>query len=185
MKKPPVARPITADYLERVTAHYLERYFTSTIHLRKLLLARVERAARAGLTPREEGIRSVDEELARLLRIGALDDARFTADRCRVLRKRGASQQKIRAHLAQKGITSQNLDFNALASEDDGPADDWAAAQIFARKRKAGPWNPAGRDPDQRKRDLGRLVRAGFSFSIAKRIVFAESVEDLEDPQSA
>ena len=42
-RRPP--RPITPAYLERVVAHYLQRYFTTRAHLRRLLMQRVRRSA--------------------------------------------------------------------------------------------------------------------------------------------
>jgi len=59
--------------------------------------------------------------------------------------------------------------------------DDLAAAIAFARRRRIGPFRlDAARDAS-RERDLAALGRAGFGYELARRVIEAESVEELED----
>ena len=50
----------TSNRLERVALHYLERYSSSSENLRRVLMRRVERSARAHGTDREEGAAAID-----------------------------------------------------------------------------------------------------------------------------
>lgn len=170
-RRPPP--PITAAYLARVTAWYLERNFTTTGHLRRLLLDRVSRSCALHGTDRGEAERLVDTELSRLVRIGALDDARYARDKARGLRSRGASAAKIRAALRTKGLSAEAADA-ALAdadAEEERPDAEWDAASVWARKKRIGVWRTGPMTPELRRKELAKLGRAGFSYAIAVRIV--------------
>lgn len=169
---------ITAVYLERVTTWYLERRATSAAHLRRLLVRRVCRSAEEHGTDRTEGEALVDAEIQRLLAIRLLDDDRYAADKARSLRRKGASTSKVRAALRAKGLDQVTVD--AVPSE--GPHEDWTAACTWARKRRLGPWRTGRLDDELRRKELGRLGRAGFPWDIARRIVDATDPDDLEAP---
>lgn len=171
MKKPP--RPITAGYLQAVTGRYVERYATSSSHLRRLLMQRVFRSVNHHGHDLAEKTALVDAEIARLLAAGILNDAQYAADRAQSLHRRGSGARKIRAALQVKGVSSEQIS-EALA-EVDG---DWEAALTYARKRRLGPWRDGALDEDRRRKELGKLGRAGFAWDVARRIVALE-----EDPQ--
>lgn len=173
MRKPKPPRPITAGYLEAVTGFYLERYATSSAHLRRLLLQRARRSVAFHGGDLAEATALVDAEIARLQRLRLLDDARYAADRARALHRRGGGARKIRAALASKGLTAEQID----AALDDVP-DDWQAALTYARKRRLGPWRGVPLDPARRTRELGRLGRAGFSWEVARRVVDLDAIPD-------
>jgi regulatory protein len=136
-------------------------------------MQRVKRAAEAGLTPREEGERLVESEVDRLIRIGALNDERFAADKANALRRRGGSSAKIRAVLQSKSLRSDQIDAVVV------PGEDAAAAATWARKRRLGPWRREPATPERRRSELAKLARAGFSYAVARRVVDAESEDDL------
>ena len=176
---PRAPRRITAARLQRITAHYLERYTSSRANLRRLLMRRVYRAAEHHGDDVAVGASLVDLELDRLEAAGQIDDARYAADRARSLQRRGASTRKIRAALAAKGIRGPDIDA-ALAALDSNA--ELSAACTFARKRRLGPWRTREVDPDTRRRELGRMARAGFTFDLAQRVVDAEDVDALLCP---
>src|SRR3954471_13707012 len=92
--KPTPARPtppVTAAYLERAALHYLEHYSASTEMLRRTLRRRVEKRARARGEEADAFWPMVEETVARAVRSGLVDDARFTAARLATLRRRGTS----------------------------------------------------------------------------------------------
>jgi len=69
-------REATAKYLRNSARYYLDRYATSSAHLRRLLLDKVARSARAHGTDAEAGAAAVDALIAEFLGAGLLDDAR-------------------------------------------------------------------------------------------------------------
>lgn len=181
-------RRITARYLERVTAHYLERYSANRAHLRRLLLRRVTRsAAHHAEDPgeveelTEAGKELVDHELDRLERIGLLNDDQFAADRARSLHRRGSSTRRIRSVLRGRGIEAEVIDAALEALQPEGTDADLVAAATFARKRRLGPWRRKEVDRDGRRKELARLARGGFPYSIAQRVIDAATPEELED----
>ncbi|WP_408022668.1 hypothetical protein [Stappia albiluteola] len=91
------------------------------------------------------------------------------------LRRRGRSSRKIRATLSAKGVEASVLD--AAMQKDDGS--DLAAAIIHARRRRIGPWRTKPADENTRSREIASICRAGFSYGIARRVVEANSPEDL------
>lgn len=179
-KKPPAR--ITAAYLERVTAWYLERWATSAGHLRRLLMGRVARSAAFHGDDAEAGARLVEAEIARLEAAGLLNDAQYAADKVRVLRRRGASAAKVRATLGAKGLASSGIAeaLEEAASAEGGDAE-LRAAVAYARRHRLGPWRrDADADVERRRKELGRLGRAGFPFAVARRVVEAEDADGLE-----
>ena len=57
---------------------------------------------------------------------------------------------------------------------------DLAAALAFARRRRLGPFRPQGERAARRLKDLAALARQGFAADLARRIVDAEDLEELE-----
>lgn len=177
-RRPPA--PITAVYLRRVTERYLERYATTTTHLRGLLRQRVRRSAAHHEADPEPWLVLVDQEIARLVEAGLLNDARYAEDRARALNRRGNGARVVREKLAAKGLRGDLVDDALQGLAEDGADPELAAACAWARKRKLGPWASARRDdPDQRRRDLQRFGRAGFSYELARRVLDAVDPGEL------
>jgi len=177
-------RRATPQYLRNAALHHLERYATSTAHLRRLLARKVARSAAAHGTDEAAGLRAVDELIADLLRLGLLDDAAYAEARARALHRRGQSLRAIRAALAQRGVAAEIVERALAALAEQAAEPDLAAALAYARRRRIGPYRnePAARDePEARKRELAALGRRGFSYEIARRIVEASGPEDLAD----
>ena len=181
MRRP---RPMTAGRIRFAAERYLERYMTSSSHLRDLLRERVRREAQALGADPEPWYELVDNEIAVRLASGALDDQRYATDRARRLQRRGSSPSKIRAALRTKGlsgeVTDTALDEVRGELEDEGIEDpEMSAALTFARKRKLGRFRVRAADREEKQREIGKLVRAGFGFGVARQIV--DEDPDLPD----
>ena len=173
-------RRATPKSLENAALHHLARFASSAENLRRVLMRRVERSARAHDGDIEEGAAAVAEIVARFAASGLLDDAVYAAARARGLFRRGASMRKIRASLAHKGVLPEDIEA-ALAGLANQAADpDLAAALVLARRRRLGPFGaPGGRD-ERRRKDMAVLARAGFGYPVARRVIEAEDVGELE-----
>lgn len=171
---------MTPEYLRRSALHYLERYTTARAHLRRLLLRKVERSARAHDTDPAAGAAAVEALLDELTRMGLLDDAEYAASRARILHRRGLSTRGIRAALAAKGLDAE-IAHDAIAGLEETVADpDLAAAAAYARRRRLGVYRPRETRGAARERDLAALGRRGFSYDVALRVIDAETAEALE-----
>jgi regulatory protein len=162
----------SADDLRSITEAYLTRYATSAAHLRRLLRARFRRAEDYDPARAEEYHQRIDAEIARLVGLRLLDDGRYAESKARILRRRGASGAKIRAALQAKGL-GRDLIERALDPADAEPGVDpeLEAARTWARKHRIGRWRREEADPEGRRKELARLVRNGFPYELARKVV--------------
>lgn len=171
------APPVTAQWLERAALHYLERYGASSEMLRRTLRRRVDKRARARGEEAEPYLPLIEETVARAVRAGLVDDARFAATRLATLRRRGTSTRGAGAKLAAKGI-DRTLIAATLAAEEEEAGEsrdhELEAARAYARRRRLGPFRPAADRAERRARDLAAMARAGFSIGLARDVIEAD-----------
>jgi regulatory protein len=174
--------PLTKTYLERAALHYLERYASSVDGLRRVLMRRVDKAAREERCDPGEATPWVEEVVARFAASGSVDDRSFAEGRAASLRRRGESARRIVMKLREKGVDGDLID-TVLEEQDgqDGRAAEVAAACRFARRRRLGPMRDPAERADRRDRDLAALARAGFSLDVARQVLDLEDADALED----
>ena len=178
-RRPPA---ITDSVLEKSALFYLERYAASSGQLRRVLLRRVKRAEMLGVEAAEaEAAREhIEALIARFLASGLLDDRRFAEAQAQSLQRRGTSRRRIRERLAAKGVERDFVDDALGAMEPEGETSEIAAACVLARRRRLGPYRPAGARKEFRQKDLATLARAGFSLDIARKVLAARDPAALE-----
>jgi regulatory protein len=174
-------REATAKYLRNSALAYLNRYASSSAHLRRLLLAKVTRSARAHGTDAQAGAAVVDELIAELLDAGALDDARYAEGRALGLFRRGASARAIRGALMAKGVAPESIAraLERLGAEAAEP--ELAAALAYARRRRLGPFRSPAARASHRERDLAALGRQGFGYGLTRRVIDTGDLAELEE----
>lgn len=179
MGKSRANRPVTRDYLEKVAIHYLERYSSSAEGVRRVLKKRLRRAASPDDDGGVDGNAAIEAVIAKLLRIGLLDDARYAESRAGALARRGSSLFVIKRDLKNRGVASAVADAAVTAVRDEagGTTDeaDRAAALALARRRRLGPYRPEATRATYRQKDLAALGRAGFAMEIARAVVDGEA----------
>jgi regulatory protein len=175
-----IPRKITRSSLENAALYYLGRFATSSQNLRHVLLRRIERAAKHHDTDVQACAGLVDELIRRYLESGLLDDHAYGRAQAASLNRRGKSVRAIRMRLLQKSVPGPIIDdiLNALASEVGEP--DLAAAIAYARRRRIGPYRIADRPPENKDKEMAALARSGFSYSLARMIIEAEDIDELE-----
>jgi len=171
--------PLTLAGLEAAALDYLGRYASSRASLRRVLARRVARAAQAGRIDKAEGARLIEDIIARYVATGLLDDAAYAAQQATRLQRRGGSAQAIRARLLEKGVEAEAI-RTALAARAADEGSELAAACALVRRRRLGPFRPAATRAAARDKDMGALARAGFSRSIARRVLAAADIDALE-----
>jgi regulatory protein len=169
----------TLAALEGAALHYLERYASSAENLRRVLMRRVDRAARAGLIERADGAARVDTVIGKLVARRLLDDKVYAEGRARSLSRQGRSKQMIQRKLQMKGVEAEAVEGAVAAVIEEGHSD-LAAALRLARKRRLGPFRLKAERRERRERDMAALGRAGFSFEIVRKVIEAESAEAIE-----
>lgn len=171
---------ITPSYLENAALHYLERFASSSANLRRVLMRKVARSVAHWGGDAADHAAQVDAVIAKLSRLGYLNDAAYAEAKVRALHRAGKGSRTIRATLAAKGVGAEQTASALDALAEDVPEPDLAAAIRLAKKRRLGPFRAQGRE-DMRQKDLAALARAGFDFDTCRRVVEAESAEALED----
>ncbi len=179
--------PDEATLREAALAH-LARFASTEAGLLRVLQRRVHRwavRARAEAVAAEliadqqrAALASAADVVRRLAAAGAVDDRTFAASRAARLSRSGRSRRVIAAHLAARGVDAT---ISREALEGDG-IDEFGAALLFARRRRAGPFRssrPSASEAlqDARRADLAAFARAGFSRAVATRVL-ALSADD-------
>ena len=177
-RRPAVATPET---LERAAYAYLARYAAPAGHLRRILLARVARSARFHGTDPAAGAAAVEALIDRLAGLGLLDDSAYALAMARRLNRRGASLAGIRARLRAKGVGAEDADAALAALAQDAADPDLAAGLAYARRRRLGPFRPEAEREAKRLKDLAALARQGFGLDLARRVIDARDLGDLEE----
>lgn len=169
--RPP--RPVTPDSLERSALRYLERFATSAENFRRVLMRKVDAAARAHPDmDREQAAGWVEALIRRYTGAGLLNDAAYADMKAGSLHRRGASTRAIREKLAAKGVDRGAVDraLEDLGADTDGPLDR-AAALALARRRRLGPFRAPDKRAALRDKDLAALGRAGFDYATARSVI--------------
>lgn len=173
-------RKASPEYLRRFALSYLERYATSAAHLRRLLLVKVERSARAHGTDPQAGAADVDSLIDELVGKRLLDDRAFAEAKAASLHRRGASARAIRTALAAKGVAPDPIAAALSRLEEETDAPELAAALTYARRRRLGPYRRASEREARRERDLAALGRRGFDLDLVRRVIDARDPAELE-----
>ncbi|WP_246396259.1 regulatory protein RecX [Gluconacetobacter tumulisoli] len=166
---------------------HLARFGTTRAGLEQVLARMVQRWARGAAEaghPSDEiesqaaTARALVADVVRdMADLGAVDDAAFAGSRARSLTRVGRSRRAVQAHLAARGVGEDVADAvldDALGTRDGaGYETELAAALVFARKRRVGPFGPAGDHDDdgafaRRLRALEAMARAGFGRAVAE-----------------
>ena len=165
-----IPKPPTPERLEKTALAYLERYAASREGVRRVLMRRVERAARAGVAVREEGAAAVETVLERLAAKRLLDDRLYAEGLAASLARRGLARGRIAERLKLKGLAREEI-AAALGAVDETGDDDAARAARWAKKKRLGPYGDPAKRAARRLRDIAALARAGFEPELARRIV--------------
>jgi regulatory protein len=165
---------IGSDLLERWALQYLGRYASSAENLRQVLTRRVRRRAPEAL-PAAGAL--IDALVARYRESGLLDDAAYAAARVQSLHRRGESMRAMRSRLGAKGVPAADVADAVLGLRAAAPDPDLAAACIFARRRRLGPFRRAAAD---HARELGAFARAGFSRRVAEAVLACPDIAAVE-----
>ena len=183
--KPKTPRKISERYLYNAGIHYLKRYTASVAHFKRIMTRKIDKSLKHHNEPsQEECLKLLQGITEKMIELGFLNDDQYTIGMVTSLRKRGASRRNILAKLSQKGLdkelilsTLESID-NARQSSDENTDPDYQAALIFARKKRLGPYArhdlselDTEKQEKAKRRALGALARAGFSFDIANRIL--------------
>ena len=181
-QKRKVPRKVTSKSLENAALYYLQRFSSSSENFRRVMMKRVNRSAQYHNTDAKEGAEIVNQLISRFIRIGLLDDLQFAQARATSFRRRGLSERAIRAKLLGKGLTIEVINESLELLKRDNEDPELTASIIFSKKRRLGPFRePLDKRNEFREKDMAKLARAGFNYHIAKKVISAETLKELEE----
>ncbi len=168
-KKTKILKKITKQRLKNIALYYLKRYETSVDNLRQVLRKRINDYAYQNKEfDKSEAYGWAEEILSDFQRYGYVDDARFAEIRIRDYIQAGKSVRYIQGKLREKGVDSELVN-SVLENQE---YDEFETALKLARKKHIGPFR-ADEDAryEYRQKDMGALVRAGFSYDVVTRVL--------------
>lgn len=175
--RPKRIRKMTKTRLQNIALYYLERFDSSAAGLRQVLKRRVFNYARSVPdfdTSEAEGW--IEEIVSRFGELGYINDNRYAGFKIDNYLLAGKPERYIRRKMQQKGVSEDIVD-DILQNRE---FDEEAMALRFASKKKIGPFRP---DEESRRlnrqKDLAALIRAGFAYDTAAKIIGAENADDF------
>ena len=179
-------RKITESSLRNIALYYLQRYASSQANLKQVLKRRVMRSAQfhddLDTQAASEWIESLVEQLAKS---GMVDDRTYAEGRMRALFRCGVSPKGIAQRLNQKGVDATLIQevIAELYRETSDP--NLMAAIKLVKRRRLGPYRLPEKREERRDKDLAAVARAGFDFQTARKVIYAQSTEELDEMVSS
>lgn len=178
---PKIPKPVSPQSLRNAALRYIDRFATSRENLRSVLMRRVHTSNYHHDTNIDTGALWIEELLDKLEKSHFIDDQAYSDMRAASLHRKGTSKRVITLKLKEKGLSehhiSKALEHLRLENESENLERD--AAINLAKRRRLGPWRPPEKRFDMKDKDLSTLARAGFSYDLARDIIEADTIEDL------
>jgi regulatory protein len=171
MKEKRQPRPVTASYLRNAALHYLKQRSASRAMVRQTLVRRAKSRLQVRALEAET-LAHIEGALDALVADKLIDDATFARGRKATLQHKGLPTRRIVQGLKLKGIDAETIE----ATLSDG-VDDLAQARRYAQRRRLGTWSRKVDSPEQRRKDLAAMARAGFSYGVASQALAAAEEE--------
>jgi len=159
----------TKARLRNIALYYLERFESSEDNLRKVLRRRIDKYAFVdkNYNP-EQAYLWVDEVIEECLKHNFVNDERFAEFKINDYLRLGKPKRYIEQKLKQKGIDDKII--SRIFAENE--YSEYDIALNFAKKKKLGYFceNEEKRIANRQK-DLATMVRAGFDYDVAKKVI--------------
>lgn len=154
-----------AARLGELALAYVARFATSRAKLSRYLTRKIHESEWVDAI---EADAARDAAVAKMARLGFLDDRQYASMRGSAMTRRGLGARRVKAQLRVDGITEADAGEAVEAAE----AGALGAALGFARRRRFGPFAArATDDPAQRERQVAAFARAGHAPALARRIL--------------
>lgn len=163
-------KKITKTRLRNIAMFYLERFESSKANLRDVLRRRILKYK--STTEKDfdaaQAFDWVEEIITDFVRLDYLNDERFAEMKINDYLSAGKPERYIKIKLKQKGIDENTTD-KILQQKEFSP---FEMALHFAKKKKIGAFcENSEKRKENRQKDLGKLVRAGFDYDTALQVI--------------
>ncbi|MEK6638960.1 MAG: RecX family transcriptional regulator [Pseudomonadota bacterium] len=163
-------QPLNGERLRALALAYVGRYATSCGRLTDYLTRKIAEHGWA-----DESTPPVAEIVAQFQSLDYVNDETFARTRSESLLRRGYGPNRLRIVLHASRIGTDIIDRATQVDDENA----FAAAMVFARRKRIGPYTKEEKSPDIRQKMIARLLRAGHSYDIARKILALEA-SDIE-----
>lgn len=169
-----VLKKITPERLKNIALFYLKRFETTRYGLRNVLKRRVDAYAYQNKEfDKMQAYDWIEKLLDDFVRLKYIDDARFAEFKVRDYLAAGKSPRYIMGKCKEKGV-DETIVLRLLSEQECNP---FEAALKLAKKKKIGPFESDSlKRKERRSKDLAVLVRAGFDYDIAVKVLDSEEL---------
>lgn len=162
--------PLNEESLRNIALHYVGKYSTTKSKLSSYLSRKIVERGWDGERPAD-----ILALVSQFVELQYVDDAQFAQSRARSFVRRGYGKGRLDQDLRAAGIN----DADASDAQDHMQEGGFAAAENFARRKRIGPFANETASPERRQKQLAAFLRAGHSFDMAKRFVYADPGEEV------
>ncbi len=162
--------PLDGERLRAMALAYVGRYATSCARLATYLNRKIDERGWV-----DESTPPVAELVTQFTSLGYVDDEAFAKTRGESLLRRGYGPNRLKISLRVSGIGTDIID-RTVNVDDEGA---FAAAMIFAKRKRIGPYAKDPPSPDICQKMIASLLRAGHSYDISRKIL-ALKANDIE-----
>ncbi|HJT40416.1 MAG TPA: regulatory protein RecX [Rhizorhapis sp.] len=152
--------PLDDGSLRELALRYVGRFATSRAKLLAYLSRKLQERGWDGEDPPQP-----ERLVERLGELRYVDDASYAAMKSASLARRGYGARRVAEKLRADGIA----DADREEADNHTQNESWAAAERFARRKRLGPFATERPDPKQREKWIAAFLRAGHSYTTARR----------------
>ncbi len=180
-RRPRPLKPVEKQRVREQALRYLDRFAATTDKLKRHLFTKNYKAMAQHSQDEEKIHQMIEEVVNSLEKSGLMDDQQYADAKARSMSRQGKSTRHIRQKLHSLGLKEQQAD-HALdeLSEVEGYTDVIGAAK-YVRKRRFGPYKDENTREERRDKELSALLRNGYNFDIAQKILSLQTVDEVED----
>jgi regulatory protein len=164
--------PLDENKLNELALRYVGRFSTTRAKLRSYLARKIRERGWGGA--REPDLVRIADRFGEQ---GYVDDAAYALAKSEALTGRGYGKRRVLETLRSAGVA----DDDGAAAREHADGEAVAAALRFAERRRIGPFAAQPlRDPKDREKALGAMVRAGHGFNLARAILALAPGADVD-----
>jgi regulatory protein len=168
-------RPLDESKLNELALRYVGRFATTRANLRSYLARKIRERGWEGA--REPDLARIAERFAEQ---GYIDDAAYALAKSEALTGRGYGKRRVLEQLRAAGVE----EGDGARAREHADAEAVAAALRFAKRRRIGPFAAQPpRDPKEREKALGTMIRAGHGFGLARAILALSPGAEIDAEQ--
>lgn len=173
-------KKVTVQRLHNQALSYLDKFPTTAGKMRNILINKCKKPAEFHEQDWEEILEIIDSEIERLTKAGILNDKLYAQSKARVLARRGKSVRMIKASLIDFKIEEDNIDDAVAQLGETEQQADILSAINYVKRRKFGPYRDEESRKERREKDMTALARVGYSYEIARKVIEAPTIDQLE-----